>query len=456
MRMRLGLWALVWWGVAAVPVLGAEPAGFSAEGLSQLDADMAALVTRGERAGVVYGIARHGQVVVLKSHGLRDLESRTPMTTDTAFRLYSQSRAVTAAAILTLVDEGRLRLDDKVSRYLPEFAGMRVISRLSGGKVVETVPQKPAMTVRHLFQYSSGLGYAPDWPKSVGINQRDILDLNGDLAAMVSKLARYPLLEQPGSRWRYGYSSDVLGRIAEVVSGKPFNIFLRERLTGPLAMKDTDFWLGPESVARIASVYGRPGKGELRKVDAVPSSTYDRPGTFFSAGGGLLSTVPDYLRFGQMLLGRGALGTVRILRPATVDRMTSNTLTAAMGGEVYWYREDWASIFKGYGWGLGIGVRLPERAHTVPGSGKEVGWGGLASTGYIIDQENDFVAVVMTQYLGPDGDRPAYLLREGVYRALRQAIGPWQADRKFPPAPRDPATGVPAVARNAGRFFVPR
>lgn len=392
---------------------------FSPAGLDQLDTDMAALVESGERAGVVYGIARRGQVIVLKAHGLRDLESQTPVTVDTAFRLYSQSRAVTAAAILTLVDAGKLRLDDPVSKYLPEFAGMRVISRLSGGQVVETVPQKPAMTVRHLFQYSSGLGYAPDWPKSVGISQRDILDLNGDLSAMVTKLSRYPLLEQPGSRWRYGYSSDVLGRIAEVASGKPFNVFLRERLTGPLAMKDTDFWLDPDSVGRIAPVYGRSGKGALRKVAAVPSSTYDRPGTFFSAGGGLLSTVPDYLRFGQMLLGRGALGAARILKQATVERMTTNTLTAAMGGEVYWYKEDWSSIFKGYGWGLGIGVRLPERAHTAPGSNKEVGWGGLASTSYIIDQENDFVAVVMTQYLGPDGDRPAYLLREGVYRALK-------------------------------------
>jgi CubicO group peptidase (beta-lactamase class C family) len=189
-------------------------------------------------------------------------------------------------------------------------------------------------------------------------------------------------------------------------------------------MKDTDFWLPPESIARIAPVYGRAGKGELRRTDAVPSSTYDRPGRFFSAGGGLLSTVPDYLRFGQMLLGRGRLDGIRILKPATVERMTTNTLTEAMGGEVYWYREDWAAIFRGYGWGLGIGVRLPERTHTAPGSNKEVGWGGLASTSYFIDQENDLVAVVMSQYLGPDGDRPAYLLREGVYRALKSPRDP--------------------------------
>ncbi len=408
---------------AAQPVLApapsAEAAGFSVDGLAQLDADMAGLVSQGERAGVVYGVVRRGQLVVLKAHGMRDPEKNAPMTLDSAFRLYSQSRAVTAAAILTLVDEGKLRLDDPVAKYLPEIGVMRVISRLSAGKVVETVPQQPVMTVRHLFQYSAGLGYAPDWPKSVGINQRDILDLNGDLAAMVTKLARYPLLEQPGSKWRYGFSSDVLGRIAEVVSGQPFNVFLRERVTDPLGMADTDFWLTADSIERIAPVFGRSGKGELRRMDAVASSTYDRPGRLFSAGGGLLSTVPDYLRFGQMLLDRGSLGGVRILKPATVDRMTTNTLTETMGGQVYWYREDWASIFRGYGWGLAIGVRLPGKAHTVPGSGKEVGWGGLASTGYFIDQENGIVAVVMSQYLGPDGDRPAYLLREGVYRALK-------------------------------------
>jgi CubicO group peptidase (beta-lactamase class C family) len=398
-----------------------DAAELTKAGLDALDADMAALVSEGHRAGVVYGVMQHGKLVALAAHGKRDLASGEPMTPDTVFRLYSQSRAVTAAAILTLVDEGRLRLDDPVAKYLPEIGTMRVIRRLSAGRVVETVPQNPAMTVRHLFQYTAGLGYAPDWPKSAGINQREILALDQDLAAMVRKLAQYPLLEQPGSKWRYGYSSDVLGRVAEVVSAKPFNEFLRERLTGPLKMPDTDFWMPAGQSARIATVYGRAGKGGLRVVDAVPSSTYDRPGALFSAGGGLLSTVPDYLRFGQMLLSRGSLDGVRILQSSTVDRMTTNTLTPAMGGEVNAYREDWNSIFRGYGWGLAIGVRLPERAHTVPGSARDVGWGGLASTGYFIDYENQIVAVVMSQYLGPEGDRPAYLLREGVYRALRTA-----------------------------------
>lgn len=395
------------------------PAAFTAEGLAQLDADMRSLVTDGQRSGVVYGIARPGEVVVLKAHGLRNIERNWPMTTDSAFRIYSQTRAMTSVAILTLVEQGKLRLDDPVSKYIPEIGRMPVISRLSNGKIVATVPQKPAMTIRHLFQYSSGLGYAADWPKSAGMSQRDILNLDGDLATMVRQLAKYPLLEQPGSRWRYGFSSDVLGRIAEIVSGQPFNVFLRERLTGPLGLKDTDFWLPPESVDRIATVYARNAKGELRATDSMPaSSTYDRPGPLFSAGGGLLSTAPDYLRFGQMLLGRGSLGTVRIVQPATVDQMTRNTLTEAMGGEVYWYRQEWTSPFRGYGWGLGIGVRLPNRIHTVPGSDRDIGWGGLASTGYFIDRENGFVAVVMTQYLGPEGDKPAFLLREGVYRAL--------------------------------------
>jgi CubicO group peptidase (beta-lactamase class C family) len=401
--------------VAAEPA----PAEFTAEGLAQLDADMQSLVAAGQRSGVVYGIARRGAVVVLKAHGLRNIERNLPMENDSAFRIYSQTRAITSAAILTLVEQGKLRLDDPVAKYIPEIGAMRVISRLSDGKIVETVPQKPAMTIRHLFQYSSGLGYAADWPKSAGMVQREILDLDRDLAAMVRKLASYPLLEQPGSRWRYGFSSDVLGRVAEVVAGQPFNEFLRQRLTGPLGLKDTDFWYAPAQVDRIAVVYARNGKGELRPTDAMPpSSTYDRPGPMFSAGGGLLSTAPDYLRFGQMLLGRGSLGGVRILQPTTVDRMTGNTLTEAMGGEVYWYRQEWNSVFRGYGWGLGIGVRLPDRAHAVPGSNRDIGWGGLASTGYFIDQENGFVAVVMTQYLGAEGDKPAFLLREGVYRAL--------------------------------------
>ena len=407
---------------AVQPALAAaatpETVGVSSAALAQLDADMRALVESGRRAGIVYGVVRRGQLLVLRAHGLRDREAQRPMTVDTVFRLYSQSRAVTSAAILTLVQNRQLRLDDKVAKYLPEIGRMQVVSLLRDGKIVATVPQQPAMTVRHLLQYSAGLGYAADWPKSVGMNQREILDLDGDLATTVTRLSKFPLLDQPGSRWRYGFSSDVLGRIAEVVSGKPFNVFLRESLTGPLGMADTDFWVGPDDTQRLATVYAPATGGGLRPTAAIASSTYDRPSRMFSAGGGLVSTVPDYLRFGQMLLARGSLGRVQVLKPATVALMSRNTLTPAMGGEVYWYREDWSAIFRGYGWGLGIGVRLPERIHTVSGSVGDLGWGGLASTSYFIDPKRQLVAVVMSQYLGPDGDRPAYVLREGVYRAL--------------------------------------
>jgi CubicO group peptidase (beta-lactamase class C family) len=394
-----------------------ETVGLSSSALDQLDREFRGLIERGERAGLVYAIARRGQLVVLKAHGLRDLENGAPMTVDSVFRIYSQTRTITSVAMLTLVERGELRLDDRVASYLPQVGTMRVIKRVSDGAVVETEPQKPAMTVRHLLQYSAGLGYAPDWPPGLGIKQREILDLDADLATMVDKLTRYPLLEQPGSKWRYGYSSDLLGRVAEVALSKPFNRVLRERVTGPLGMRDTDFWLPADALPRLATVYSRRD-GVLRRIDAVPSSTYDRPTRFYSAGGGLVASAPDYLRFAQMLLDAGRYPGGRILRANTVRLMSSNTLTDSMGGEVYWYRQGWDSVFRGYGWGLGIGVRLPNKAHTLPGSVGDLGWGGLASTGFFVDPSEQLVAVVMSQYIGPQGDRLAILLREGVYRAL--------------------------------------
>jgi CubicO group peptidase (beta-lactamase class C family) len=402
----------------AVDIVPATDAGLDPAGLEALDRAMRKLVTDGRRAGVVYGVMRRGRLVALRAHGSRNLERGLPMTTDTLFRLYSQSRAVTAAAILTLVDEGRMALGDPVAKYLPEIGRMPVIAQLSRGRVVATVPQRRPMTLRDLFTYTSGLGYAADWPRGAGIDQREMLDLSGTLADMTARLARYPLLYQPGERWVYGFHSDVLGRVAEVASGQPFDEFLEQRLLEPLGMHDTGFHVRAGGADRLAEVYGPDASGKLAPRPAVPSSRYTARGTFFSAGGGLVSSVPDYLRFGQMLLERGTLAGRRVLQPQTVDAMTRNALTAEQGGEVNWYRYGQEDLFRGYGWGLGIGVRLPGRVHTVPGSDGDLAWGGLASTQYFIDPTEQIVAVAMSQYLGPDLNEIGFVLREGVYASI--------------------------------------
>jgi len=405
---------------AQEPLPKANPSdvGMTEEGLAALASSMRGLVDDGLRAGVVWGVVKDGKLVQLEAYGQRNVAAGLPMETDTVFRLYSQSRAVTGAAILTLVDDGDLALDAPVANYLPAIANMQVISEMRRGEVVATVPQSPPMTVRHLFNYTAGLGYARDWPASLGMDQRDILSLDGDLDDMIAKLSRYPLLVQPGSKWIYGFHSDVLGAVAEQVSGRKLNDFLDRRLFKPLDMNDTGYWVRRGSNDRLAVVYGPGEDGALVELPAPASSSYTEPTDMFSAGGGLVSTVPDYLRFGQMILNGGELDGERILNAGTVAEMGTNAIGPTQGTVSFGDGFNPPKPFAGYGWGLAIGVRLPDAVHTVPGSPGDLIWGGLANTTYFFDPVEQIVAVAMTQYLGPNADELVFRLREGVYGAL--------------------------------------
>ncbi len=412
---------LTMWSAASVSkdLEKAEPSsvGMSVAGLAKLSADMKAFVDQNRRAGVVYGVMRHGKLVALESFGLRNVEKALPMTSDTAFRLYSQSRAVTGAAMLTLLDEGKFKLDDPVAKYIPAIGKMRVIKEIKDGQVSATEPQKPPMTLRHLFTYTSGLGYAFDWPKSLGMDQRAILSLDGTIADSVDKLSKYPLLFQPGAKWYYGFSSDVLGRVAEVASGEKLNVFLQKRLFDKIGMSSTGYWV--KNPDMLADVYGPDDQGKMGPKQAPASSSYTKPGTLFSAGGGLVSTAPDYLRFLQMLLNSGELDGQRILKPETVKMMLTRQTTPAQG-LVYWYNHNSTPVFRGYAWGLTIGVRAAEGPHAAPGSDGDAAWGGLANTAFFIDPKEQIAAVAMTQYLGPDEPALPLTLRNGVYGAIQR------------------------------------
>lgn len=387
--------------------------------VSMLNASMRDLVDTGQRAGVVWAVAQNGNVLTLNAHGMRDLEAGLPMENDTVFRLYSQTRPVTAVAVLILVDEGKLSLNDPVAKYLPKIGNMPVIKHIRNGNITATEPQRATMTIRHLLSYTSGLGYARDWPASLGVDQREMLSLDGDLAAMMDRLSKLPLLAHPGARWIYGYHSEVLARIVEIVSAQPYNQFLRERIFLPLGMKDTGFWVQRGSADRLAKVY-EPGRKEsgapLAARDAIASSTYTKPGPFFSGGGGLVSTVPDYMRFAQMLANGGILDGVRILNTDTVEAMGTDQLHTAASPVVNGgYAYNPPSALAGYGWGLSIGVRLEGQVHTVPGTPGDMTWGGLANTVFFVDRTHKIAAVAMTQYIGPGADTLAFRLREGVY-----------------------------------------
>jgi CubicO group peptidase (beta-lactamase class C family) len=430
-RNRLAAWSLLL-GASSVGVLCApvqakdlEPAppaavGMSQQGIDQLQTDMKALVDGGRRTGVVYAVARHGKLVTLQAYGSRNLEKNLPMTTDTAFRLASLSRVLSGATILSLLDEGKIKLTDPVSKFIPEFGSTPVVKEVKDGQVI-TEPQKRPMTIRDLFTYTSGLGYGEDNPKGIGFKQQEILGQDEVLADGIRKLATHPLLYQPGTKWHYGYSGDVLGRVAEVASGQPLDDFLRTHMFDKIGMKQTGFWINDAD--RLAEIYGPDAAGKTvnKSTGANSLSNFTKPGPLMSAGGGLQSTVPDYLRFAQMLLNGGQLDGVRVLKRETVKAMLTRQTTVEQG-RVFWYDPETYKAFKGYAWGYAIGIRVDDTDHYVPGSSGDAGWAGFTNTWFFIDPKTDVAGVAMTQYLGPDDDAVVIsTLRKGIYDALTPA-----------------------------------
>ncbi len=398
-----------------------ESVGMSAAALAAMKADMQGLVDTQKRAGIVYAVARNGKLIALEAMGMRDMDKKLPMTPDTIFRLASMSRTLTGATILSLVDDGKLQLSDPVSKYIPEFGTTQVIKSVDGDNVV-TEPQKTPLTIEHLFTYTSGLGYGGSWPKSIPLEQSKIIDLSSTLEVGIRRLAAFPLLYQPGDKWHYGFSGDVLGRVAEVASGEPLDVFLQQRMFDKIGMKDTHFSVPENDLGRFAEVYGPNGSEKLANISAKVAnlSSFTKPGTFFSAGGGLVSTVPDYMRFVQMLLNGGEIDGVRVLKAKTVKSMLTRHTTPQQG-LVYWY--DPPTVFhnvKGYAWGLAIGIRADEAEHVVPGSPGDATWAGFINTVFFIDPKTKIVAVAMSQYLGPDEPLMTQALRKGVYAAIEK------------------------------------
>ena len=352
-------------------------AGLDAARLAEATALLRQLVDERAIAGAVAAVARQGQVTYLDAVGVQDLESRAPMTPQTLFRIYSMTKPVTAVAVMMLVEEGRARLDDPVSKYLPEFADVRV----GGGETAR--PPARAVTVEDLLLHTSGLSHrTSDLYRDLAVRSRA-----DTLQTFVGKIARAPLMEDPGTRFRYSEATTVLGRLVEVWSGQAFDRFLETRVLGPLKMTDTAFWVDPARRPRLATVYGPVEGGGLRpvEIEAVPFT--ERPALIEGAVG-LVSTVPDFLRFSQMLLNRGELDGVRLLKAETVDRMVGNGLPpavlAARGGRM--------------GWGLAnVNVVLDPAGVNYPARVGEYGWDGTAGTIFWVDPSRQLVTVLMTQ-----------------------------------------------------------
>lgn len=396
-----------------------QDVGFSTARLQRIERWMREQIDGGRLAGVEVMINRKGRTAFHHCEGKRDIERGTAATDDTIYRIYSMTKAMTSVAIMMLYEEGAFQLDDPISRFVPAFANQRVFAG-GGFGAVQSEPAQRDITFRDLLTHTSGLTYGFMQANPVDAMYRaQKLELPGTemtLAEFADKVAKVPLIAQPGAEWNYSVSTDILGHLVAVISGLPFDQFLRERIIKPLGMVDTDFHVPGDKVGRFAACYIRGADGRPALQDAPAKSRYLKAPMAPSGGGGLVSTARDYMRFCQMLLGRGALGDVRLLGRKTVELMTLNHLDgdmAAMGQPRFG-----ESNFHGIGFGLGFSVTLDPAKAQIAGSAGEYAWGGMASTAFWIDPKEDLAVVMMTQLI-PSSTYPIRReLRVLTYQAL--------------------------------------
>jgi len=396
-----------------------ESLGFSSERLERLHTAMQQEVDQKRLAGLVTILARHGKVVEERTYGKKDIASGAPMTKDTIFRIYSMSKPVTGVAMMILYEEGKWHPTDPISKYIPEFAHLKVFKGVDqGGNMILEDPVHPP-TMRELMTHTAGFTYGFFGNSLIDKMYKDQQVLESkSLQEMIEKLAKIPLLYQPGSRWVYSVSMDIQGYIVEKLSGQSLPDFEQQHIFAPLGMKDTGFFVPQEKRNRFATLYRGDQKGELvtDKAEGGEPIDYATQPTMPSGGGGMVSTAEDYLRFAQMLLNDGELDGVRILAPATVHLMTSNHLAASLMTS-----EDPLNPRPGFGWGYDCAVFTdPPQADVVVGKGTFF-WLGAADTWFWADPLNDVIFVGMTQRMyGPGWPPVEELSQATVYQALLQ------------------------------------
>ncbi len=409
MKIRLAL-ALVCAALSFEPAATAAPpkaalvSGFSPERLERLDAAITEQIGKQQLAGGVMAVLRDGKPVVFKAYGQRDIENGKVMRTDTIFRIASMTKALTTAAAMILYEQGRFLLKDPVARYLPAFANVQVA--LPGGGTEK--PRRP-LTIHDLLTHTAGMSYGPGPAKAAydaaGMKDWYLVGNDETLAQWTDRFATLPLQSQPGEQFIYGYATDVLGRLVEVVSGQPLDRFIKQRITDPLRMPDTSFAVPPEKLERLANVYGLEG-GQLKLMETSANSDFvNGPRKLLSGGAGMLSTAGDYTRFLQMLLNKGELDGVRVLAPKTVELMTADHLGPKSGGDAD-------------GFGLGFWVNVKRGRFKELGSEGAFGWGSAYFPQYTVDPKERLVILFMTQ-LKPAGNSTLHLrVRNLTYQAL--------------------------------------
>jgi len=387
-----------------------ETAGFSSERLARIKPAMQSYMDHYGFTGISTMLARRGRVIHFEQVGWQDRESQTELSGDTIFRIYSMTKPIICVAFMTLYEEGRFQLFDPVSKFLPAFGKVRVLTgaMLSDAQEIDLI--RP-ITIADLLTHTAGLTYnfLEDSPVSELYRQARLLtDADRTLEAMIAELSRLPLAYQPGTKWHYSMAIDVVAHLIEIISGKPLQDFLVERIFKPLGMTDTGFSVPPNARNRISAMYGHPDisahtfsealeawkKGLNERIDVDATYPADKAHSFVRGGHGLFSTAGDYMRFANMLVNRGSLDGVRILAPAIVDFMHMNHVSPALlpfeiGGIPR----------NGYGFGLGSRVLLNVAEAALPGSEGEYGWAGAAKTYFWIDPKQELVGILMAQFM---------------------------------------------------------
>lgn len=402
------------------PVAGrAEPslsvsASFSRERLERVGDYIRNEIATGKIPGAVILIQQHGKPVYFKCFGVRDVESKRPMTADTIFRIYSMSKPITSVAAMMLVEEGKLRLDDPVSKYIPAFADLKVGVEKPGEKsTLALEPVKRPITIEDLLRHTSGLTYGFYGESAVRklYANSDLFDGDFDNAVFAERIAKLPLAEQPGTRWDYGHSTDVLGRVIEVISGQSLFQFEKQRLLDPLAMTETAFYVA-DAAQRPRIAEPMPDDRLTRPVAGIKDSTLPR--RWESGGAGMVGTVGDYARFAQMLLNGGTLGGKRYLKPETIALMTSDHI----GPETKIIHDPFYFPGDTSGFGLGFAVRTAVPPDTSWPLG-EYRWDGAAGTSFFVDPRDDMFTVFMVQ-APSEGGRIQLELKTLIYEALEK------------------------------------
>jgi CubicO group peptidase (beta-lactamase class C family) len=397
--------------------------GFCPARLARLDAFLAERYIATRRLpGTLTLVARHGEIAHLHAQGLADVERGVPLREDTIFRIYSMTKPITSVALMMLVERGLIALDDPVHKYIPEWKNLGVFVAGTHKLGFQTRAPSRAMQVVDLFRHTAGLTYGFQLRTNVDEAYRrekiGEIEKAGTLESMIQALAKLPLEFSPGEAWNYSVATDVLGWLVQVVSGRPFEQFLAEEIFAPLGMVDTGFHVREGQQHRFAACYQPTRDGTITLQDDPTTSSFLKPPSFISGGGGLVSTAHDYLQFCRMLANGGTLNGTRLLSRKTLALMTANHLPGGVDLPALSRSLFSEAAYDGVGFGLGFATTTAAHKTLIPGSTGDYFWGGAASTFFWIDPEEDLIGLFMTQLM-PSSTWPVRReMRTMVYAAL--------------------------------------